>query len=66
MVVIRVIEDFLKARILRTKFNSLIALALGQSTKEMKIHTKVLKQKTEIYRIKSNKKENRYLQPQKR
>ena len=67
MVVIRVIEESLRARIIREPNLTLeIALTLGQSTEEAEIHSKVLKQKTKNYRIKSNKKENSYSQlPQK-
>ena len=38
------------------------AIALGQYAEKTKIHAKQLRQKTEIYGIKSNEKENRYLQ----
>ena len=38
------------------------AIALGQSTKQTKIHAKELKQEAEIYGIKFSKKENRYSQ----
>ena len=41
------------------------AVALGQSREQMKIHAKELKEVAEIYRIKFNKKETRYLQPEK-
>ena len=42
------------------------AIALRQSAKQTKIHAKELKQEEEIYRIKSDKMENRYSQPGKK
>ena len=42
------------------------AVVLGQSAEQTKIHAKELKQEAGIYRIKSNKKEYRYSQPEER
>ena len=68
IVVIGVTDDSLPERMLREPNLTLEkAIALGQSVaKQTKIHTKVLKQEAEIYRITFNKKENRYSQPEKR
>ena len=43
-----------------------IAKALEQSAKQTKFQAKQTKQEGEIYKIKFNRKENRYSQPQKR
>ena len=64
--VIGVISNSLKERILRGQNLTLRkAIALRLSAKEMKIYGKELKQQAGIYRIKFNKKENRYSEPPK-
>ena len=63
IVVIDVIDNFVRERMLR-EWNLTLekAIALGKSTEQTKIRKKELKQEAEIYRIKFNKKEIRYLQ----
>ena len=62
--VIGVIDNSLRERILRGQNLTLRkAIALGLSAKQMKIYVKELKQEAGIYRIKFNKKENRYSEP---
>ena len=67
IVVIGVIIDSLRERMLREPNLTLKkAIALGQSAEQTKIHAKNLKQEVGLYKIKSNKKENRYWQLKKR
>ena len=62
--VIGVIDNSLRERILRGQNLTLRkAIALGLSAKQMKIYVQELKQEAGIYRIKFNKKENRYSEP---
>ena len=61
--VIDATDDSLRERMLREPNLTLAkAVSLGQSAEQATIHAKELKQETKIYRVKTNKKENRYSQ----